>query len=213
MALRGNEDLHERMQALLGYDEGLLDAGWGSVGARNVLLGVTETRLILEYVSIGLKTKKVEEISFDMLDALEVRKGDSTISGWARINLQNAITNALTTSLIIRKTGEKSVHITFRSIPRFEGNREAGVRIARIIGNSRPDIPSTVDLCSERKQDGSAGMRILKAAIVTGFLFAVPFAFAGGFYGALGGAISGAVVGGVFSLFWPDLKRTLTGRG
>jgi len=212
MALRGNEDLRARMQALLGYDEALLDAGWGAVGARSVLLGVTETRLILEYVSIGLKTKRVVEIPFDLLDAIEVRKGDSTIPGWAKINLQSAIVNALTTSLIVRKTGERSVHINFRSIPRFEGNREAGIRFARIIGNARPDIPSTVDLSVERKQDGSAGMRVLKAAIITGFLFAVPFAFAGGFYGALGGAVSGIVVGGIFALFWPALKRTLTGR-
>jgi len=55
-------------------------------------------------------------------------------------------------------------------------------------------------------------MRVLKAAIITGFLFAVPMAFAGGISGALGGALSGAVVGGVLSLFWPALKRTLTGR-
>jgi len=108
MALRGNEDLHARMQALLGYDEVLLDAGWGSVGPRNVLLGVTETRLILEYVSIGLKTKRVEEIPFDLLDALEVKKGDSTIPGWAKINLQSALVNALTTSLIIRKTSKET---------------------------------------------------------------------------------------------------------
>ncbi len=212
MALRGNEDLHARMQALLGYDEVLLDAGWGAVGARNVFIGVTETRLILEYVTISLKTKRIDEIPFDQLDALEVRKGDSTIPRWARINIESAIVNALTTSLIIRKTGERSIHINFRSIPRFEGNRNAGVRLAEIIGNARPDIPSTVDLSSERKQDDSTGMRVLKAAIITGFLFAVPLAFAGGFYGALGGALSGAVVGGVFSLFWPALKRTLTGR-
>ncbi len=164
--IRNSEDLENRLQELLGHGEELIETGWGTVGAKNVMVGVTKSRLLLEYVTIGMKTKRLDEIPLSMIDAIESRKGDSTIPGWARINIHNAIMDALTTSLIVRKTGERSIHITFRPLPRFKGNREAA-------------------------------LRGLKAAVVTGLLFGIPFAFAGG----------------IFALFWPYLKRIVTGRG
>ena len=211
--IKSNEDLRERLRDITGHGEELIESGWGTVGAKNVLVGVTKSRLLLEYVTIGMKTKKVDEMPFSLIDAIESRKGDSTIPGWARINIQNAIMNALTTSLIVRKTGERSVHITFRPLPRFKGNMEAGLRIARIISDHRPDLPTTVDLQDERKSEGSAAMRGLKAAVITGLIAGVPFAFVGGIPGAVAGLFTGAVIGGVFALFWPYLKRTVTGRG
>jgi len=211
--IRSSEDLENRLQGLLGHGEELIETGWGTVGAKNVLVGVTKSRLLLEYVTIGMKTKKLDEIPFSMIDAIESRKGDSTIPGWARINIHSAIMDALTTSLIVRKTGERSVHLTFRPLPRFKGNREAGLRIARVISDHRPDLPTTVDLHAERKSEGSAAVRGLKAAVITGLLFGIPFAFAGGMTGAIAGFFTGAVVGGIFALFWHYLKRTVTGRG
>jgi hypothetical protein len=211
--IRNQGDLMERLSETAGHSEEILDCGWGTVGARNVLVGVTGTRLLLEYTTIGMKTKSVDEIPFSMIEAIESRKGDSTIPGWARINVQNAILDALTTSLVVKKTGERSIHVSFRPLPGFRGNREAGLRIARVIIELRPDIADTVDLQSERKAEGSTAGRSFRVALLTGILLAVPFAFIGGVPGAVAGFFAGAVTGGVFALFWPYLRRTVTGRG
>jgi hypothetical protein len=211
--MRNNDDLRERLSETAGHSEEILDYGWGTVGARNVLVGVTGTRLILEYTTLRMKTKSVDEIPFSMIEAIESRKGDSTIPGWARINVQNAILDALTTSLVVKKTGERSIHVSFRPLPGFRGNREAGLRIARLVIERRPDIVETVDLKSERKAGGSAAGRSFRVALLAGAILAVPFAFVGGFPGAVAGFFAGAVTGSVFALFWPYLKRTMTGRG
>ena len=114
--IKSNEDLRERLLQAAGHSEDILDFGWGTVGARNVLVGVTGTRLILEYTTIGMKTKRIDEIPFSMVEAVESRKGDSTIPGWAGINIHNAILDALTTSLIVRKTGERLGAIEIRPV-------------------------------------------------------------------------------------------------
>ena len=52
MAVKSNDDIRERLQALAGHSEEILEFGWGAVGARSVLAGVTESKV--EHVFKGV---------------------------------------------------------------------------------------------------------------------------------------------------------------
>jgi len=211
--IRSMDDLKQRLQALV-TDETILQCGWGSIGPRHVLVGVSDRSLILEYTTITLKHKELDLIPFGMLECIEARKGDSTLPGWAKINLHSFVMEKMTTSLILRKIGERSIHINFRSMPLISGNREAGLQIAQVISTHRPDIPTTVDLKEERLDaEGSGSGRVLRFGLVTGVLFAVPLMISAGGTGAVAGLIAGFIVGALIGIFWPMMKRTFTGRG
>ena len=182
---------------------------------KNVIVGATSERLILEYLTIGLRTRDVQSIPYGSLKAVEARKGDSTIPGWAKINLQLAAMSAFTTSLVIEKAGEPPFHILFRPMPGVGDNRAAAIEIGRIISESRPEIATEVTYSSVGEGGKRAGcVRALRWGVTGGIVFAIPLGFfLGDAAGFAAGFFTGALVVGLLSFFWPMLTRGFTGRG
>jgi len=120
--VRSNDDLRSRMESHLDPGEVLLAFGMGVIGTRTVLVASTDFRLIIEKVTITFKTKELEYIMYDSLEAIEGRQGESSTPGWAKFNIESAIMHRLSTSILVKKPGEKVIHIQFKAMPIFKGN-------------------------------------------------------------------------------------------
>ncbi len=212
--IRNNDELKARMEALLEPGEVVLAFGMGTIGARTVLAAATDMRLIIEKVTITFKTKEIESIMYDSLEAIEGRQGESSMPGWAKINIRSAVMHKITTSIMIKKPGEKVFHVQFQFMPVFKGNSGKGIEIAQAVAMQRPDLKTTIDMKAERKNEPGCLIR----------------AFRWGAWGGIGGALIGAVVmrnisgivvflavgfflGAVIAPFWRGLKTQITGKG
>ncbi|MBN1435206.1 hypothetical protein JW921_10635 [Candidatus Fermentibacterales bacterium] len=209
------DTIEQRLAAHLGAGERLLAWGWGTLGMKNVLTAATSQRLLLEFVSIGLRTREVQSMPYGSLEAVETRKGDSTIPGWAKLNLQLAAMSAFTTSLVLKKVGEPPFHILFRPMPRLGDNRGAALEIGRIIMEMRPELPTSVDYAGDAGDSRRPGCATaLRWGVVGGVVLAVPVGVAlGGPEGFAAGFFAGALVAGLFSFFWAMIRRSFTGTG
>ena len=212
--IRNNDELRARMESLLEPGEVILAFGMGTIGTRTVFAAATNMRLIIEKVTITFKTKELESIMYDSLEAIEGRKGESSMPGWAKINVHSAILNKISTSIMIKKPGEKVSHVQFQPMPLFKNNSGKGIEIAQAIAMQRPDIKTTIDMKEERKDEPGCLVR----------------AFKWGAWGGIGGALIGVVVvrdvggiiaflavgfflGAVIAPFWRGLKTHITGKG
>ena len=212
--IRNNDELKGRMESHLEPAEVIFAYGMGVIGTRTVLVAATNMRLILEKVTITFKRKELEYIMYDSLEAIEGRKGESSMPGWAKINIESVIMNRITTSVIIKKPGEKVTHIQFKPMPLFKGNSGKGIEIAQSIAMQRPELKTAIDLKEERKDEPGCLVRALKWGAV------------GGIGGALIGAVAvrntggiiafivlGFFLGAVIAPFWRGLKTQITGKG
>ena len=212
--IRNNDELKTRMESLLEPGEVILAWGMGTIGARTVLVAATDMRLIIEKVTITFKTKELEYIMYDSLEAIEGRQGESSMPGWAKINIHSAVMHKITTSIMIKKPGEKVFHIQFQFMPSFKGNSGKGIEIAQSIAMQRPEIKTTIDMKEERKDEPGCLVRALKWGAI----------------GGIGGALIGVVVmrdvgviiaflgigfflGAVIAPFWRGMKTQITGKG
>ena len=212
--IRNNDELKTRMESLLEPGEVILAWGMGTIGARTVLVAATDMRLIIEKVTITFKTKELECIMYDSLEAIEGRQGESSMPGWAKINIHSAVMHKITTSIMIKKPGEKVFHIQFQFMPSFKGNSGKGIEIAQSIAMQRPEIKTTIDMKEERKDEPGCLVRALKWGAI----------------GGIGGALIGVVVmrdvgviiaflgigfflGAVIAPFWRGMKTQITGKG
>ena len=212
--IKNNDELSVRMKSVLEPGEVILACGMGTIAARTVLVAATDMRLIIEKVTITFKTKELESIMYDSLEAIEGRSGESSVPGWAKINVHSAIMNKISTSIMIKKPGEKVFHVQFQPMPMFKGNGGKGIEIAQAIAMQRPELKTTIDMKEERRNEPGCLVRALKW----------------GAWGGIGGVVIGAVVvreingiiaflavgfilGAVIAPFWRSLKTVITGKG
>jgi len=212
--IRNNDELRNRMQAMLEPGEVILAFGMGVIGTRTVLVAATNMRLILERVTITFNRKELEYIMYDSLEAIEGREGESSTPGWARINIQSAIMNRISTSVMIKKPGEKVVHIQFKPMPLFKGNGRKGIEIAQSIAVQIPGIKTTINLKEERKDEQGCLVRAFKWGALGGIAGAIIGAItvrnASGIAGFL---FAGFFLGAIIAPFWRGIKTQFTGRG
>ncbi len=212
--IRNNDELRDRMELLLEPGEVILAFGMGVTGTRTVLVAATDMRLILEKVTITFKRKELEYIMYDSLEAIEGRKGESSMPGWAKINIESAIMNRITTSVLIKIPGEKVTHIQFKPMLLFKGNSGKGIEIAQSIAMQRPEIKTSIDLKTERKDEPGCLVRAIKWGAIGGIggalIGAVAIRNTGGIIGFL---VAGFFLGAVIAPFWRGLKTQITGRG
>ncbi len=194
------EAVGRRLRAVAGSED-LLAWGWGVLGMRNVLAGATPTRLVLETITLALRTKSVEHLEYSRLEGISAGSGDSSMPGWAKLNLGAAIAEGVTTHLVVKPSGEPPRHYLFRPMPFYGENRKAGLEIGLAISRSRPDLPTEVDLKSWRASTGAHRSWLrwglwgaVSAAAILGIALRSPGgAAAGAFAGFLLGAASGLV--------------------
>lgn len=212
--VRNNETLEERLNGLIDPGETILAFGMGVIGARTLFAAATENRLILEKVGIGFKRKDLEYFMYDSLEAIEGRQGDSSMPGWAKISIESAIMNRITTSILVKRPGEKVLHIKFRSMPLFKGNGGKGLEIAQVIAERRPDVPTTIDLKAERGDEPGCLVRGLRWGVIAGAVCGVIGAIATGEVWGLAAFFGlGFMLGSIVSAFWRGMKTQMTGRG
>lgn len=212
--VRNNETLKARLETLLDPGEVLMAFGMGVIGARTIFAAATDRRLILERVGLGFKRKDLEYFMYDSLEAIEGRQGDSSMPGWAKFNIESAIMNRITTSILLKKPGEKVLHLQFRPMPLFKGNGGKGLELAQVIAVQRPDIKTEIDLKSERKDETGCLARGFKWGVISGAAGAVIGAVAvRDLWGIVAFFSVGFITGAIAAPFWRGLKTTITGRG
>lgn len=207
------EALRRRLSQELGTGEELLAWGWAVSGFRNVLIGASGSRLVLDHVRLNLETDRLEVIEFSRLEAVDAGRGDSSLPGWAKINLQNALLDSVTTHLVIKPSGEEPRHYLFRPMPLMGDNRKAGLEIARVIAEACPGLPTEIDLKAWRRgsEKTSSWWRwgLCGAALLAGVLGLG----AGHPAAAVAGAAAGFLVGALFAIGWNSIRVIARGRG
>lgn len=200
--IRSNEDLKRRMESFLDPGEVVISCGMGVMGTRTVLVAATDRRLLLEWVTITFRRKELQYIMYDSLEAVEGRKGESSRPAWARINLESAILDRISTSLLLKVPGERVMHIQFKPMPLFRGNGSRGPEIASVVHSQRPHVPRTIDLAAERQSEPGCLARSLRwgawGAIAGTALGGIAI---GRTEGILGLGVSGFLAGGLLALF------------
>ena len=86
--------------------------------------------------------------------------------GWAKLNVESAIMHRITTSILVKKPGEKVIHIQFKPMPIFKGNSGKGLEIAQTVAVQRPDIKTDIDLKEERKDEQEERIRKAEARLL-----------------------------------------------
>ncbi len=212
--IRNNDELKVRMESVLEPGEVILAFGMGTIGARTVLVAATDMRLIIEKVTITFKTKELESIMYDSLEAIEARQGESSTPGWAKINIRSAVMHKITTSIMIKKPGEKVFHVQFQFMPMLKGNSGKGIEIAQAVAMQRPDMMTTIDMKEERKNEPGCLVRAFKwgawGGIAGALIGVVVMREIGGIIAFLG---VGFFLGAVIAPFWRGMKTQITGKG
>lgn len=216
--IKNTEELLARLTEASG--ESVLESGWGMMGMRNVLVGVTSTALVLEFISVTFKTKELRRIPFEEMELLCPARGDASTPTLMKINVQAAMTDAMTGTLLVKLPGEKLMNITFNMMPRFKANNKAPFRIAEIVQSANPSLIKAPDVGAAREKFDKAGCMkrflIISAALfvplmvmmawVNDWRWEEPFIYITGFFMA-------AFFGVIFAPLWHWMKRMLTGRG
>lgn len=212
--IRNGETLLQHLEGLTDPDENVLAFGLGAIGPGTVLVAATDRRLLLEKVGIGFRRKQLDSIMYGSLEAVEGRKGDSAAPRWAKMNVQSAVVERITTSLLLKKPGESVTHVHFRPMPMFRGNGGKGPEIADVIASHSPGIITEIDLKAERKDETGCLARGFRGGVLTGVVFgAISGIASGSVAGLAAGFGSGFIIGAIVAPMLPGMKRQFTGKG
>ncbi len=213
--MRNGEDLHQRLVMAAGED--MVAWGWGTLGTGNVFTGVTSTALILEFVTMGMKTKELRRIPFEELEFIYAAKGDASTPGYLKLNIEARVADSMTGTLILKPLTDGLMYIRFSKLPRHEKNDQAPFRITDYISQIVPDKVFLPDLSQYRPKSSFAGClkTFMIIAAVTTVLIALLMGFGTGEWdlAVFGGIGTGVVLGAVFAPLVPLFKRMLSGRG
>jgi hypothetical protein len=207
------EALRQRMEKHLESGEALLAWGWASYGFLNVLMAATDRRLILETIGFTCRTREMESLDYSRLEAVAAGAGDSTIPGWAKINIENAVMSAMTTHLVVKPLGDAPRHYLFRPFPFYPENKAAGLELGQAVRSVRPSLPGEEALKGFRRASsgratwwkwGGAGGGVI------GLLLAI---LTTSWEGAIAGLILGLFLGAVLAIGWNAVRTIASGRG
>lgn len=203
--------LRSRLQALAG-SEALEACGWAVLGMRNVLVGATPTALLLETVTLSFESRSVERLEYTRIQGFQSRRGDATIPGWARINVQALLMNSMTSTLVVKPFEEPPRSYLFRPMPGLKDNREAGAGIASVLEMRAPHARG-FDIGEYRREHGHP-LRWLRwgASCAAAGAAAMGFGLSSA-AAAMGGAFLGFVAGAAVSLAWTAMALAASGRG
>lgn len=213
--VRNGEELRQRLVQAAGED--IAAFGWGTLGMKNVFVGVTPSAVVLEFITMGMKTKELRRIPFEELDFIYAFSGDASTPRLMKLNLEARITEAMTGTLVLKTPADRIMNITFRKMPLHERNDRAPFRITEYITSIHPEKVHLPDLKARREKQPFGGCMkyfIMITGISTGIILLVLGLASGkwdmAFFAGLG---TGAVLGAVFAPLIPVFKRMLTGRG
>lgn len=215
-AIRNGEELEKRLRERSGED--ITACGWGTIGTRNVLLGVTPSALVLEYVTITFKEKEFRRIPFEEIELIYPAKGDASTPKLLKLNLQGALTHAVTGTLLLKLPREKLMNITFSKLPRFNANDRAPFRMVEMVERVRPELVRAPELSGAREpfEFGGCLKRFLLLSVALSAAAVLVVGLAAGEWGPVT-LISGIALGVLFAAIFAPLahwfRRMLTGRG
>jgi len=213
--IRNGEDLRQRLVQTAGED--VIECGWGTLGMGNVFAGVTPSAVVLEFITLGMKTKDLQRISLDELEFIYAVKGDASTPGLLKLSLESRITDAMTGTLLLKRPESRLMSLKFRKIPGHERNDQAPFRIIEFLTSVKPGIVKLPDLGQIRERQSFPGC--FRSFLLLGGICSVVISIGLGLgtgkwdMALFGGAAAGLVLGAVFAPLVPVFKRILSGRG
>lgn len=213
--VRNGEDLRQRLVMAAGED--VVAWGWGTLGMGNVFAGATPSALVLEFVTMGMKTRELRRIPFEELEFIHASSGDASTPVFMKINLEARMTDSMTGTLVFKARAGDLMYIKFTKLPRHEKNDRAPFRITEYISQVSPEKVRLPDLSQYRAKSSFAGC--LKTFMIISSITAGAIALAMGLgtgqwdlalYAGFG---VGVVLGAVIAPLLPVFKRILSGRG
>lgn len=209
-----SEELKIRLEQASG--ETIVACGWGTLGVKNVLVGVTSTALFLEFISFTLKSKDVKRIPFEDLEFISPVTGEAVTPKLLKMNLNAQINDALTGTLVFKSRTDRLTYLTFRKMPGFDCNNKAPFRITECISASKPELVHMPDLKNMKEPGSKAGCfrRFLLITLVLGSVLTLLFGLfmdQGWEMAATVGLATAVVFGGVFAPLIPMFKTMFTG--
>lgn len=214
-AVKNGLELEERLRQASGED--IVHCGWGMLGIGNVFVGVSSAALILEFITVTYRTKLLRRIPFEEMELVYAAKGDASTPGFLKLNIQGAVSHAMSGTLLVKVRGEKLLNIVFNKMPRFDRNDGTPFRIAEYVGSVNESLVRPPDKADARSRFNMSGCLTL-FAVLTG-VFSVALAVLLGSQNKwdegtmIAGGIVGVVLAGVFAPLWHWIKRMITGRG
>ena len=208
------EDLRQRLVMAAGED--VVAWGWGTLGVGNVFTGVTPSAVVLEFVTMGMKTRELRRIPFEELEFIYAAKGDASTPGFLKLNLESRVADSMTGTLILKAQAGDLMYIKFSKLPRHEKNDQAPLRITEYITRITPEKVYLPDLSQYRPKSSFGGC--MKTFMIIASITTVVIALAMGLgtgewaiavYGGIG---TGVVLGAVFAPLVPLFKRMFSGR-
>ncbi len=209
------EELRQRLAMTAGED--IAAFGWGTLGVGNVFAGVTSSALVLELVTLGMRTKEFRRIPFDELEFIFPARGDASTPGYMKMNIQSGISEAMTGTLVFKELTGGVTYIGFRKMPRHDSNDRAPFRITEYISSLRPEKVFQPDLKQYRKKQSFGGCLRTFAVIwgISSVVILLALGFGTGQWetALFGGIGTGLLLGAVFAPMVPVFRRMLSGRG
>ncbi|MCK5130852.1 MAG: hypothetical protein KAR40_01705 [Candidatus Sabulitectum sp.] len=214
--VKNSEDLRIRLQQASGED--ILASGWGTLGMKNVFVGVTPSALFLEFISFTMKSKEVKRILFEDLEFVYAVAGDASTPKLMKMNIEARITDSITGTLLFKENMGKLTHILFRKMPRHDDNSRAPFRITEFLASAKPELVHLPDISAKREPQSKGGClrRFALITLVLTAIFTILFGLLleGGWGKAsMVGFSTALVFGGISAPLVPVFKRMITGRG
>jgi len=210
-----SEELRQRLVQAAGED--VTAFGWGTMGMNNVFVGATPSALVMEFITIGMKTKELRRIPYEELEFIYAFSGDASTPKLLKLNLEARITEAMTGTLMLKTPTDRIMNITFRKMPRHEKNDRAPFRITEYISSVKPQKVMLPDLRNHRERQtlGGCMKNFVVIAGISSIVLLIVLGFGTGnwnmaFFGGIG---TGAVLGAVFAPLVPVFRRMTSGRG
>ncbi len=213
--VKNTKELFQRLTEAAG--EGVTECGWGVLGIRNVFVGVTPSALVLEFVTVSCKTRELRRIPFEDLELVFAAGGDASTPTLLKLNLQGAIGQATSGTLLVKVKGEKLLNIIFNAMLRFHENHKAPFRIAEYVSALKPELVKAPEPADAGEKFSMGGcMRLF--AILTGvfsIVLALIIGLATGWEAdtMIAGVGAGVILAAVFAPLGHWMKRIISGMG
>ncbi len=210
-----SEELRQRLVQAAGED--VTAFGWGTLGMKNVFVGVTPSAVVLEFITMGMKTKELRRIPYEELEFIYALSGDASTPKLMKLSLESRISEAMTGTLILKTPTDRTMNITFRKMPRHDRNDKAPFRITEYVSSVKPEKVQLPEQKVQREKQSFGGCMknfVMISAVCSGVLL-LGLGFGTGKWDmALAGGIgTGVVLGAVFAPLVPIFKRIISGRG